>query len=668
MTYGELDQRARAIAACLQTAASRASASCLRTRPARIHRGILRVLYAGCVAVPAYPPRRRTLDRFDAIARDAGARTALSTASSIAQFKAMPGASLRSGGSPPTSSHAPTPTTGRARAIARLPRDDPVHLGLHQPAKGVMLSHATSSQHPPISNAFAIQSDSRASSGSLPTTTWDSSAASRAVFSAFQHHHGAAKFLQNPFLWLDAIGKSRATISGGPNFATTVRPQDGADSARRSTLLWSVAFSGSEAVRPEISRASRGLCAVCFRPESFYPCYGLAEATLMSPARFRTGAACTRSATMPWRKPRRAAAAMPRTRAASPGAARHRLARRFHRRRKTLAPVAPDRVGEIWSPAIRRPGYWRDRNGLRRVPRTPAVPQAKALSAYPATSASSTTASSTSPAGRRPHRRPRPQPPPAGHRSHRRALPPLARSRSRRAFAVDDDGTQRSSWCTSRAHGSSDLAPALTRPCARPRRARPRARRRRADPCGTIAKTSSGKVRATPAAPHSLPAAQTSRPEPQASHATSAVLPRNPPRSPPSVSTHSRCRVPVLADVTPETSIDALAWIAAARRARRRARPEFRPHLPTPSTARHDPRDLANAVQKHLIDHPQTDAPKGTSPRRTTPSRCSRIPRAQAPPAHGGGRRRGQPLLQSTTAPTRRPRRRRPRPHATAAC
>ena len=54
-------------------------------------------LYAGCVAVPAYPPRRRTLDRFERSRATPDASVALSTASSIAQFKAMSwhGAAIR---------------------------------------------------------------------------------------------------------------------------------------------------------------------------------------------------------------------------------------------------------------------------------------------------------------------------------------------------------------------------------------------------------------------------------------------------------------------------------------------------------------------------------------------------------------------------------------------
>ena len=46
-------------------------------------------LYAGCVAVPAYPPRARTLDRFHALTGDAGAPVVLSTAATVASMQTI---------------------------------------------------------------------------------------------------------------------------------------------------------------------------------------------------------------------------------------------------------------------------------------------------------------------------------------------------------------------------------------------------------------------------------------------------------------------------------------------------------------------------------------------------------------------------------------------------
>jgi acyl-CoA synthetase (AMP-forming)/AMP-acid ligase II len=93
-----------------------------------------------------------------------------------------------------------------------------------------------------------------------------------------------AMFVQNPFLWLDTISRFRATVSGGPNFAYDLcaRKITAEQRAVLDLSSWSVAFIGAEAVEPAtLARFAEAFAPCGFRPESFYPCYGLAEATLM---------------------------------------------------------------------------------------------------------------------------------------------------------------------------------------------------------------------------------------------------------------------------------------------------------------------------------------------------------------------------------------------------
>ena len=91
-------------------------------------------------------------------------------------------------------------------------------------------------------------------------------------------------FLQRPRRWLEAITRTRATISGGPNFAYDLCV-DRIPSSERADLdlsSWRVAFNGSEPVRAEtLRRFSAAFGPHGFRRTAFYPCYGLAEATLM---------------------------------------------------------------------------------------------------------------------------------------------------------------------------------------------------------------------------------------------------------------------------------------------------------------------------------------------------------------------------------------------------
>ena len=91
-------------------------------------------------------------------------------------------------------------------------------------------------------------------------------------------------FLQKPFRWLSAISRFGATTSGGPNFAydlcvRKITPE------RRATLdlsTWEVAFNGAEPVREDTIEQFCETFSPCgFRREAFYPCFGMAEATLI---------------------------------------------------------------------------------------------------------------------------------------------------------------------------------------------------------------------------------------------------------------------------------------------------------------------------------------------------------------------------------------------------
>ena len=91
-------------------------------------------------------------------------------------------------------------------------------------------------------------------------------------------------FLQKPYRWLSAISRFRGTTSGGPNFAYDLCVRKITPEQRKTLDLssWRVAFNGAEPVRPETLDAFAEAFAPCgFRREAFYPCFGLAEATLI---------------------------------------------------------------------------------------------------------------------------------------------------------------------------------------------------------------------------------------------------------------------------------------------------------------------------------------------------------------------------------------------------
>jgi acyl-CoA synthetase (AMP-forming)/AMP-acid ligase II len=90
-------------------------------------------------------------------------------------------------------------------------------------------------------------------------------------------------FLKRPASWLRAISRFRGTTSGGPPFAFDLCTRTVPDEviAELDLSSWDLAFVGADAIRGDQLAAFTQKFAPCgFRPEAFYPCYGLAESTL----------------------------------------------------------------------------------------------------------------------------------------------------------------------------------------------------------------------------------------------------------------------------------------------------------------------------------------------------------------------------------------------------
>jgi amino acid adenylation domain-containing protein len=91
-------------------------------------------------------------------------------------------------------------------------------------------------------------------------------------------------FIQQPFLWLQAVTRYRATHCGAPNFAYELCVQKITPQQRETLDLssWQSAYNGAEPVRRETLEQFTKTFASCgFRTNFFYPCYGMAESTLM---------------------------------------------------------------------------------------------------------------------------------------------------------------------------------------------------------------------------------------------------------------------------------------------------------------------------------------------------------------------------------------------------
>ncbi len=91
-------------------------------------------------------------------------------------------------------------------------------------------------------------------------------------------------FLQKPSVWLRAIDKYKANSSGGPNSAYDLCVQNIADEEIKGLDLssWKVAINGAEPVNYNtINAFNKKFAKYGFKSSTFYPCYGMAESTLI---------------------------------------------------------------------------------------------------------------------------------------------------------------------------------------------------------------------------------------------------------------------------------------------------------------------------------------------------------------------------------------------------
>jgi acyl-CoA synthetase (AMP-forming)/AMP-acid ligase II/acyl carrier protein len=153
--------------------------------------------------------------------------------------------------------------------------------------KGVMVSHQNLLHNEQlIQQAFGCDEDSII--GSWLPFYHDMGLIGNILHTVFTGGRGVLMspfyFLQKPRRWLQAISDYRVTHSGGPNFAFDLCvDRVAADEVAGLDLsCWKVAYNGSEPVRAEtLARFRARFRSAGFQANAFYPCYGLAEATLL---------------------------------------------------------------------------------------------------------------------------------------------------------------------------------------------------------------------------------------------------------------------------------------------------------------------------------------------------------------------------------------------------
>ena len=293
ITYAQLDRRARAVGSML-AGQHMTSAPVLLLYPPGIDyiAAFFGCLYAGVIAVPAYPPDQAHPEdsqrALGAIGRDAMPRGVL-TSESV-------GAAL-----PQLSATVPGLSRLHVMVTDEICADQAWQPGSTPPESIALLQYTSGSTSAP--RGVALTHRNLMSNSELIFRSFGHSAQSRGVIWLPPYHgmglvggiiqplYGGfpvtlmrpADFLRHPLRWLQEISRTRATTSGGPNFAydLCVRKTTEEERSRLDLSSWRVAFNGSEPVRGEtMEKFAQAFESSGFRAEAFHPCYGLAEATL----------------------------------------------------------------------------------------------------------------------------------------------------------------------------------------------------------------------------------------------------------------------------------------------------------------------------------------------------------------------------------------------------
>lgn len=381
LSWGELDRRARAVAASLQALGATGKRAVLLIPPSLDYVAVfLGCLYAGVIAVPTYPPRNaKSLHQLAAVILDSQAAFAITTRTLAAELGKV------------------APSVSEIRSMYWLYADDIVHgyaedwqnplfqdqdlaflqytSGSTAAPRGVVLTHGC------LRHNMAMIAELLELSASTRMLVWlplyhDMGLIGATLGTLYSGGTtmlmAPTTFLQRPMSWLEAISALGANVTGAPNFAFDLcsRKATPEEIGKLDLSKLGLVFVGAEPVRADtLRRFTRTFAPAGFRHAAFYPCYGLAEASLIVTGSWVNTEPCTRAFKREGIEQHRAECVneSDATTVELVGCGRPPMALEVAIvDPESRAVCPPDRIGEIWvsGPSVAS-GYWNKQEATR---------------------------------------------------------------------------------------------------------------------------------------------------------------------------------------------------------------------------------------------------------------------------------------------------------------
>ncbi|MDM8515193.1 fatty acyl-AMP ligase [Desulfobacterales bacterium HSG16] len=294
LTYSVLDQKAMSIAARLQAIGIGTGQRALLLYPPGIDyiAAFMGCLYAGVTAVPVYPPHQarpeRTLLRLDNVLKSAMPDISLTIAPILDVMR-------KKFSKDPYLNKMYWLATDDIEDVHKEWKNTPVSeetiacvqytSGASGKPKGVMISHGNLLHNEKmLQKSFQLEEQSNIVSW-LPLYH-DMGLVGNMVLALYAGTPcillSQIAFLKDPLLWLKAISHYKAEYSGSTNsgYELCIRKID-TNEINIDLSCWKIAFNGFDPVRADtIERFSKKFASCGFSKKSFFPFYGLAEATM----------------------------------------------------------------------------------------------------------------------------------------------------------------------------------------------------------------------------------------------------------------------------------------------------------------------------------------------------------------------------------------------------